>query len=478
MIIFARFITYAVLAVILATAGAAQDQPPEPRGYLTTPGELRVIADKARAGIEPYASAVRDVLDWADRDWDYSIDGDIRCRGADDPRWLDERGAGIVYASAIAYHLTGDEAYAKQVISVIEEVIDDVEVLPDNRQQCRLNFAWGVPEYVAAADLIESYWHDHTCEGPMTTLYGDDSQDRGNCKALFQNWLVKNPYYIVSYSALAQSNWGAAATNTTAYIADYLWDRPEVSLVHRHPPGVFGGGTIVMNPAQAYAYSRQLLLDRLNGYGVEHDSSSSCDYLAGRQQDEDFPPVKSQITENGIIPEDARREQRCNIPVYNGEYQNYPQIHINNTVQQCELLLRRGDRSCYDNVSFIDIPEYTFIGPDGEEKVVHLRRGRGSVERAINAIIIDSRTQWRHDNALYVAFRYYVNNSRYDLVDQWFSELDDNGGCSQGICFGRLTHGFAPGEIVSLPPTVDPPGGTVLWTLPAHSQIVPALREN
>lgn len=446
----------AAAALSFAAADAQEDGYPY-RSYLTTPDELHVIAEKAKTGIEPYASAVEEVLDWANRDWDYEIEEEISCRGADNPRWIDDRGTGIIYASALAYHLTGEEKYAEQVVDVIREIIRTVIAIPDDRQQCRLNFAWGTPEYVAAAELIGEYWQGMTCEGPSTTVYADEEMEEGECKRLFQNWLVKNPYYIVSYAASAQSNWGAAATNTTMYIADYLWDRPELVLTHRHPPGRNDGDHIDFTPAQAYQYSKELLLNRLNGFGVEFDSSSSCDYLSGSQQDEDFEPVKSQITENGIIPEDARREEHCNIPYYNGEYQNYPQIHINNTVQQCELMLRRGDSSCYENISLDDIPDYRFIGPDGEEKTTHLYAGRGSIERAINAVIVDSGTEWRHDAALYVAYRYYLSNSRFGLVPAWFEELDRSGGCSQGVCFGQLTHGFARDESPSLPPTIDPP---------------------
>ncbi|HQE20192.1 MAG TPA: hypothetical protein PK607_16955, partial [Aggregatilineales bacterium] len=41
------------------------------RGYLTTPAELKIIAAKAEMGLEPYASAVDVVLEWADRPWDF-----------------------------------------------------------------------------------------------------------------------------------------------------------------------------------------------------------------------------------------------------------------------------------------------------------------------------------------------------------------------------------------------------------------------
>ena len=125
----------------------------------------------------------------------------------------------------------------------------------------------------------------------------------------------------------------------------------------------------------------------MNGYGIEYGSSNSCDLLRGKQQRRDLEPVKSQITEKGIIPEDARREEYCNIPQYDGTYQNYPQLHLGHNIQQCELMLRRGDSSCFDNVDTTDIPEYTFTGPDGEHRTTHLYPGRGSISGPIKPLL-------------------------------------------------------------------------------------------
>jgi hypothetical protein len=336
----------------------------------------------------------------------------------------------------------------------------EAKVISAGSPQCMLNFGWGTPELVASADLIEDYWIDKQCTGPVSPRRSDLRIGYGNCKDYFQNWLVKNPYYIVSYAAASsESNAGAAATNTTAYIADYLWDRPDVLLVHRNPKQINGGLDLKLTPAAAYRLANRQALSRMNGYGVEYGSSSSCDRLSGSQQSSQWAPVKSQITENGIIPEDARRQESCNIPRYNGEYQNYPQIHLGNNIQQCELMLRRGDASCYDNVSNSDIPNYTFIGPDGEIKTTHLYAGRGSIERAINAIIVDSGTEWRHDSALEVAFRYYYLNHTLPGFERWATQLSEQGdSCGQDICFGTLTHGFSvEDEFPSLPPTVAPP---------------------
>jgi len=431
------------------------------RGYQTTPDELVLISQKAADGIEPYASAVDGVLNWADRKWKYNFKKQETCKNADKPDWLDEEG-GVpkLYARALAYHLTGDSAYAQVVEEILQEMMSDVERIDLDEQQCRLNFGWGTPEIVAAADLIEGYWLDHTCTGPTTTLYEDTTIGSGQCKVLFQNWLVKNPYYLVSYTAEeAKSNWGAAATNTLAYIADYLWDRPDVRLIHRMPDIKRRGSykEIQLTAQEAYARANQLMLDRMNGYGVELHSTNSCDYLAGVQQNKQWEPVKSQINENGIIPEDARREESCNVPQYNGEYQNYPQVHLGNNIQQCELMLRRGDASCYDNIDNSEVADYSYVDAKGITQTTHLYPGRGSIERAIKAIIIDSETEWKHDAALEIAYRYYYNHHTLPGFDKWLAELDRPSLCSQDACFGTLTHGFADDETPTLPPTVSPP---------------------
>ena len=437
--------------------------PSRSRGYLTTPGELDAVRRKAAAGIEPYAAAVALTLEWADKKWSTSgLKDRVKCSGADSPKFMDEEsGHTVVYAKALAYHLTGDPAYAEAVVVILQTIMSRVRTInyEADGQQCQLNFGWGTPELVAAADLIEDYWAGRTCDGPTGTVYGEDSLGTGPCKVLFQNWLVKNPYYAVSETAAArQSNWGAAATNATAYIADYLWDRPEVTLVHRQPAQIDGGRDLRFTPGQAYAYANKLALDRMNGYRVELASNDSCDYLSGEQQSLAFPAVKSQITPAGIIPEDARREEFCNVPRYNGEYQNYPQVHLGNLVQQCELMLRRGDRACYDNIDPTDVPEHPFQGPDGRPRTVRLWPGRGSVERAIDAVIVDAGTEWRHESALYVAYRYYHRHGQFGHTEVWAPQLQvPAAGPDQDIAFGTLTHGFAPGEVVADPPAVAPP---------------------
>jgi len=431
-----------LLAAALCAPGgmAAAAQRPGARGYLTTPLELSIIREKAEEGVEPYATARVAVLNLASAPWIWGFNAYETCPDADTPGWNDNsRGTQLLYANALAYHLTGDASHAEFVRGILEAAMSQVlEFEPD----CDTNLGWGVPELVASADLIEDYWEGQSCSGPLTATPGNPTLGSGPCKVLFQNWLAKAVYPTVSQMATAsQNNRGAAGTNTLAYVADYLWDRSDVVLVHHNPSRVNGGQDQFFTPAQAFAHARMLALDRMNGYRIDL-GGSSCDYLGGVFQSSYYEPVKSQITPYGIIPEDARRDEFCNVPVYNGTYQNYPQGHIGHNLQQCELLLRRGDRSCYDNLDENDLPDYPVLGPDGVLRTTHLLPGRGSLERAIEAIVISSHTPWRHDSALEVALSYYRYHGQSEGIGAWVTEIDRRNDCSTDLCLTTITHGL------------------------------------
>jgi hypothetical protein len=443
------------------TPAAVAANDAAPRGYLTTPAELAGVRRKAEEGVAPHPRNLKRLLAMAEKPWDFELRRVEVCKAnADEPLWNDNGGGTpILYAKALAYHLMQEPRHADEVATILERIMTRVERIAIADRHCQLHFAWGVPELVASADLIEDRFRGRTCRGPASTSYHDPTLRSGDCKQLFQNWLVKNPYYVVSRAAAdSQSNWGAAATNTTAYIADYLHDRPEVRLLHRHPPQLQGGRDVAHSPADAFAYANRLALERMSGHRVEYASRWSCDYLGGKQQDPRWPPVKSQISERGIVPEDARRQESCNVPTYDGEYQNYPQLHLGHNIQQCELMLRRGDRSCYDHVAETDLPGYRFVDPKGRRRATHLRAGRGSIERAIRAIIVDSKTEWRHDSALAVAWRYYYHHRRLDGFELWREQLDRGVRCEQDVCFGALTHGVGPDEVPILPDVVSTRG--------------------
>jgi hypothetical protein len=426
---------------------------PGARGYLTTPLELDLIRQRADEGIEPFASSRAAVLARAAEPWIWGFDAHETCPDADSPAWNDNSGGTrLTYANALAYHLTGDAAHAWLVRTILEAVMSQVL---DLGEECDTNFGWGAPELVASADLIEEYWEGSTCSGPLTPTPGDPTLGSGPCKRLFQNWLAKNVYPLVSEMGTAsQNNRGASGTNAAAHVADYLWDRDDVLLVHRNPNRINGGAPYLLTPAEAFAHVRQLALDRMNGYSIDL-GNSSCDFLGGVFQTPQYPPVKSQITPGGIIPEDARREEFCNVPVYNGTYQQYPQGHIGSNVQHCELLLRRGDRSCYDNEDLSDLPNHPVLGPDDVLRTTHLFPGRGSLERAIKAIVVDSHTVWEHDPALEVAYHYYRHWGHLPGIGAWLPQIDERDRCATNLCLSTLSHGFAlefPLKALDAPP--------------------------
>jgi hypothetical protein len=429
------------------------------RGYLTTPQELSTIKSKADQNIEPYKSAVSQILTWADKTWDYQLDPYPVCTGADDPLWVDNGGgAPIVYSKALVYHLTNDENYAAQVKDILESVMTNVLSISTSTRQCELNFAWGIQEYVFAGDLIEDYWSTLICEGPVSFVYGDNQMCTGNCKTLWQNWLVKNPYYIVSrHGPGSINNWSTAGAVTCMGIADYCHDRSDILLEHRNYSWSNNGLSWYFTPAEAYSHMKQYALDSMNGYTEHYGSNRSCDYFEN-DQCAPGPMVKGQITENGIVPLDARRAECCNIIKYNGTYQNYPQINLANLAGFAEILWRRGDASIYDNIDNTDIPDYSWKDPDGHTHTTHLYPGRGSLERGVNAII-NAGTEWRKDAGLEVLYRYYSQYSKLaeTNLSTWFSEIGRPVKASQDLCFTTLTHGFAPGETPADPPVCSPP---------------------
>ncbi len=70
-----------------------------------------------------------------------------------------------------------------EVALILELAMTNIMEISEE-QQCRLNFAWGIPEVIASADLIEDYWSDLTCVGPTSTQRDDMSLTIGSCKVL------------------------------------------------------------------------------------------------------------------------------------------------------------------------------------------------------------------------------------------------------------------------------------------------------
>lgn len=409
------------------------------RGYLTTPQELMQIRIKAGKGIEPYKSAVGQVLRDADRPWPWpALSGEITCPSADEPAYIKE-GSRLIYAKALAYQLTGQARYAQEVQTRIAALLGIGSFGPPGNTQkpdreCQLILSWSIPGFIRAADLLES----------------DREWQASGIKPRFQTWLAEVVYPTISFSAeVAVSNWGAAATNASAYIADYLWDRPELRLVSYNRLDA-GEPTTARSPAEAFEHANHLALDRVNGSRAEGrgGSSSSCDF---------DPATKSMIRPDGGIPDELRRGSTgcAGTRILENDHSNmYSQTHLQNLIAQAELLLRRGDRRLYDNLAQAPAA-FTYIDGHGAAHTVTLPAKRGSLHQAILFILTapSFQTPRALKTAAEVAYRYY----RDPAMKAAIAASRPNSG-ERAMAYETLTHGFAEGENPGPPPTVPPPG--------------------
>jgi len=409
------------------------------RGYLTTPQELVQISVKAKQGVEPYASAYRQVIEYVNRPRKWPApSGRVTCPSPEQPGYL-IYGSQLVYAKALAYHLTGNLQYARDAQEGIEGLLNVSSFgAPGNSakpdRQCQLNLSWFVPGFIRAADLLEDY----------------SAWRRSGTKYLFQEWLAKVVYPTISFTAeVSVSNWGAAATNACTYIADYLWDRPDLTLVSYNRLDA-AEPTTARSPAEAYEHAIQLALGRMNGTRAEGKGGSphSCDL---------DPATKSMIRPDGGLPDELRRGSTgCGGGrILQDDHSNmYSQTHLQNLVAQAELLLRRGDRRIYDNVQ-TTATRLEYEDAVGVQHSVPLPQGRGSLKQAI--LFVLDRPSFQKVRALKsaaeVAYRYYRCSAMLKAVK---STRPNSGG--RAMSFETLTHGFAEGEEPGPPPTAPPPG--------------------
>ena len=408
------------------------------RGYLTTPQELHQIAAKARQNLEPYKSAFDQVLEVANQPWTWApLTGLVACPSSGEPEYLRD-GSVLVYARALAYHLTGDEIYAREAMVRIEgllgiESFGEMGRAPHEVRRCQLVLSWAIPGFIRAADLLEDVpaWRE------------------SDTKVRFQDWLAAVVYPTISFTAeISVSNWGAAATNVSAYIADYLWDRPDVQLISFNRAGA-PEPTTARSPAEAYEHAIQLALGRMNGERVEGwgGSSECCDF---------DPATKSMIRPDGGIPDELRRGSTgCagTRIVENDKSNMYSQTHLQNLIAQAELLLRRGDSRLYDNIRN-DVKTITYRD---SKRIVHtatLPAGRGSLKQAILFVLDAPSFQVPRalKSAAEVAYRYYRHPAMLNAV---LPSRPNSG--SRAMAFETLTHGFAAGEDPGPPPSVPPP---------------------
>lgn len=378
--------------------------PSRSRGYMTTPQELRNIAQKAGSEIQPYKSAVDALLEFA-REPSYwpqkysSIEGSQNCNATEQPRYIYE-GSPLVYAKAMAYHITGDVAYAEDVRTRILDLTDTLGYGGEEysgANQCILNLSWYIPGWIMAADLIEDYpgW-------------------KRSDKDQFQQWLAEVVYKKTAWSSRnRKNNWGSAGSTTSGMIADYLWDSSYL----------LEGDT----PRDAYLEHRQNQLDRM---GTSKQFDSVCEIWG--------------IQSYGAIPDELQRgSSGCDAQwiVKDDDSWIYTMTHMQGLVMHAEFLLRRGDETLFENIA-------------GD--------GTGSILRAIHFVIdnpvkLEKSTEWRAKQILEVTYRYYRDTSSAEQLGVGQPDRFVGGRSGQMLHFGTITHGFAVGEDPGLPPVVPPP---------------------
>jgi hypothetical protein len=391
------------------------------RGYVTTPAELRDVADRATKGIEPYQSAVVGVKSYATADpshWPhFTIEGQQSCADTEEPSLI-WGGSPLVQAKAMVYHLTGDERYAADVRLRLLDLIDthgynspgDTSDRYSGANQCILNLSWYLAGWIIAADLIEDY-------------PGWTSAD----KAAFQKWLAEVVFRKVEWASDVKSNnWGTAGSATTAMIADYL-TASGILMTDRNG--------VKIGSRAAYLEAKQRQIDRMNGN--TYMNNTTCNFPEGIRPD------------GGQPGELGRGPTGCDgafiLPPHDltNPSWTYPQTAMRGLAIHAELLLRRGDNSIYE----------------------HMRSdGAGSFRKAILFLLHNPNdplmsAPWFEGGkqTLEFAYRYYRDPHIAEQLRIGTTERYVGTAQRQMVHFGTITHGFATNEDPGPPPTVPPP---------------------
>lgn len=392
------------------------------RGYVTTPSELATIAQKSAQGLQPYKDAVLSIKNFANMGsssistspknasyWPYgTISGSQSCSATLQPSFIGN-GSPLIQAKAMTYRITGDADYAADVRKHLLDLTDTTGFGGETYSggnQCILNLSWYLPGWIIAADLIEDY-------------SGWTAAD----KKAFQSWLAREMYKKIDWNSGRRSNnWGSAGSATAGMIADYLVGSG-VPLVDRL------GNSVSYH--DAYLKHKQHQLSRMNG------NNYMDNYVCK------MPGVG--LRADGGNPEELGRGSTTCSGLWLYELDSsytYSMTYLQGTVMHAEFLLRRGDRSIYDNIT---------------------SSGAGSLKRAIHFLLnnpndTSKSVVWREGQkqTLEMTYRYYrdsymgkelrLNSTRYV-----------GGKSGQMLHFGTLTHGFASNENPALPPVTPAP---------------------
>lgn len=195
----------------MSAVPSASPRPPGSvsRAYLADRSDLLERAELARAGVQPYASALDDLLAWARR----AVRRDprpaerLRIKGTEGP-FVDDTAA--AYGLALAHAMTGERAYGEAAVRFIMGWVDTTTSTRDTCRddgacQTSLIISRTVPGFVFAAALLAG-----------TGLMDTASEER------FRAWLRD---VILPTASELDNNWGDAGTFTRVALTDYLDDR-------------------------------------------------------------------------------------------------------------------------------------------------------------------------------------------------------------------------------------------------------------
>ncbi|WP_375582132.1 alginate lyase family protein [Cyclobacterium xiamenense] len=342
---------------------------PRSRGVLVSPSELVEIKTKAGQGLEPYRKNLQEFLSFIDSlmvtsmEWQ-ELKGEVIVydRSSSSPIQLSSIGAKLVYGTALAWHLTGEEKYAQKSRSLILDLTDthgyrnDAEPTFHWGAQGILNLARGGTPYIYAADLLESW-------------SGWNRED----KRSYQIWLRDVMYPKVAWaSRWRKNNWGVAGSFSAALIAWYLMDHPKWELEEISPKRQ------KLSPEKAFASHNQYQIGRL---------------LTTEEWKMDGKVAVWGILPNGAIPEEIRRGDDPidgdHLPSA-GSGTHYTMTYIEHLTAHAAFLRRQGDNRLYDHVA---------------------NDGSGSLLQAYLFVIDNPKKSHcftsNRINALYLAYDYY-----------------------------------------------------------------------
>jgi len=370
-----------------------------PIGILISDKELLEIKEKAKMGIEPYRSDVKDFLSFIDslgkasEQWAPLQDEVIIVgRSSSDPIQLSSTGGKLVYGLAIAWHLTGEESYALKAKNLILDLTSTYSYRNEEEKKFHwgaqgiLNLARGGTPYIYAADLLEGW-------GKWTAAD----------KLKYQAWLRDVMYSKVAWaSRYRKNNWGTAGSFSAALIAYYLMDQPEWRLEEISPKAQ------KLTPKEAFA---------------AHNA-----YQLGRQRTTKNWKLDAKVDLWGILPNGAIPEEirRGNDPI-NGDHlpsdgsgTHYTMTYIEHLTAHAEFLSRLGDNSIYENIE---------------------KDGSGSLLKAYLFVIDNPKGSHcftpNRINALYMAYNYY----KHPAMLRSLKNCGPGNISGQRLAlFGRLTH--------------------------------------